>query len=228
MKFFNEKYSPLTDSVYFLKAGLSDVATEFLQWQKPLEINENRELQKTELTGDLEANLLQLLPISVTEIRRFLFLKTTNEWTAMISNTILGTDGAAPSVVSERLMCELVRATIVPDATMFEYANPLAPTADAKFRYVYAMKEGKWEFHQDGQPLDFEDLIRYKNERMIKNKLDAGLLIKYLMNLGIDYNTKTYYQPDSNIKGILISKEGPLYANDKALTLHAAQNYYRQ
>ena len=67
MIFFDNKYTPLTDSVYFLKADFKTVTDEFLKWQKPLEINENRELKIVRLKKDLESNLLELLPINVTE-----------------------------------------------------------------------------------------------------------------------------------------------------------------
>lgn len=226
MKFFKQKYSPLTDSVYFLKAGLDDVVNEFIGWQKPLKINDNRQLKIEELKEQFEFNLMRVLPINVTEIRRFLFHKTLNEWTVLISNTTLGTDSGAPSVIADRLKCELVRATNVPDATMFEYSNPKAHNEKDKLRYVYAVKEGRWEFSQYGTPLDFEDLERYQREKSIKNKLDSDLLIEYLMKLEIDYNSMDFYNPKSDIKGILVYKEGPMYDNDVALTLIEAQNYY--
>lgn len=48
----------------------------------------------------------------------------------MISNTILGTDSSAPSVLSDRLKCEMVRATNTDKATMFEFSYPNKETEE--------------------------------------------------------------------------------------------------
>lgn len=228
MIFFDNKYTPLTDSVYFLKADFKTVTDEFLKWQKPLEINENRELKIVRLKKDLESNLLELLPINVTEIRRFLFHGTTGDWTAMISNTILGTDGSVPSVLSDRLKCEMVRATNTDDATMFEFSNPNKETVEEQFRAVSAHIESRWEFHEYGKPLPFEDTERYKTKRKIKDKIDSDLLIQYLNELGISYDKKDFYNPIDKIKALMVVKKGRQYDNDKNLTLGQAQNYYNR
>ncbi len=226
MIFFNNQYAPLTNSIYFLKTDFKTVADEFLKWQKPLEINENRELILIELTKDLETNLLELLPINVTEIRRFLFHGTTGDWTAMISNTILGTDGAAPHVLSQRLKCEMVRATNTPDATYFTYSNPGKETEEEQFRRVSAHIESRWEFHEYGKPLPFEDTERYKTKRRVKDKIDTELLIKYLNELEIKYDNHGFYNPTEEVKAVMVLKKGSQYCNDKNLTLEQAQNYY--
>jgi len=226
MIFFDNKYTPLTDSVYFLKADFKTVTDEFLKWQKPLEINENRKLKIVKLKKDFESNLLELLPINVTEIRRFLFHGTTGHWTAIISNTILGTDGSAPSVLSDRLKCEMVRATNTDDATMFEFANPNKETEEEQFRVVSAHMESRWEFHEYGKPLPFEDTARYKTKRKIKDKIDSDLLIQYLNELGIKYDKKDFYNPIDKIKALMVVKKGRQYDSDKNLTLEQAQNYY--
>jgi len=228
MIFFDNKYTPLTDSVYFLKADFKTVTAEFLKWQKPLEINEHRKLKIVELKKDLESNLIELLPINVTEIRRFLFHGTTSDWTAMISNTIPGTDGSAPSVLSDRLKCEMVRATDTDDATMFEFSNPNKAIEEEQFRAVSAHIESRWEFLEYGKPLPFEDTERYKTKRKIKDKIDSDLLIQYLSELGIRYDKKDFYNPIDKIKALMIVKKGKQYDNDKNLTLEQAQNYYNR
>lgn len=226
MIFFKNKYSPLTDSVYFLKADFGTVADEFINWQKPLDINRNRKLKLIEQKKDFESNLLELLPINVTEIRRFLFHKTISNWTIMISNAILGTDGAAPSVLSDKLKCEMVRATNTADATMFEFSNPNMEAEEEQFRAVSAHIESKWEFHEHGKSLPFEDTERYKTKKRIKDKIDSDLLIQYLLELGIKYDKMDFFNPADKVKGLMVIKQGKQYDNDKNLTLEQAQNYY--
>ncbi|MTI23630.1 hypothetical protein [Fulvivirga kasyanovii] len=226
MIFFENKYTPLTDSVYFLKADIKTVTDEFMKWQKPLEINKYRKLNIVSLKKDLESNLLELLPINVTEIRRFLFHGTTSDWTAMISNTILGTDGSAPNVLSDRLKCEMVRATNTDDATTFEFSNPNKETEEEQLRVVSAHIESRWEFHDYGKPLPFEDTKRYKTKRKIKDKIDSDLLIQYLNELGINYDKKDFYNPIDKIKALMVIKTGRQYDNDKNLSLEQAQNYH--
>ena len=46
------------------------------------------------------------------------------------------------------------------------------------------------------------------------------------MKFKIDYNSMDFYNPESDIKGILVYKEGLMYDNDIELTLIEAQNYY--
>lgn len=208
MIFFNNKYSPLTDSVYFLKADFKTVTEEFLKWQKPLDTNLKRELKIIEQKNDFESNLLELLPINVTEIRRFLFHGTTSNWTVMISNTILGTDGSAPSVLSDRLKCEMIRATSTVDATIFEFSNPNNETEEEQFRAVSAHIESRWEFHEYGKPLPFEDTERYKTQRRIKDKIDSDLLIHYLNELGVNYDKMDYFNPIDKVKGLMVVKKG--------------------
>lgn len=50
-------------------------------------------------------------------------------------------------------------------------------------RVVYAMKDPRWIFYQEGNPLPFENLDYYQN-RYIKNRLNQAILLEYLEKLG--------------------------------------------
>ncbi|HAA12150.1 MAG TPA: hypothetical protein DCE41_10800 [Cytophagales bacterium] len=226
MNFLTKNYSPLSNSVFFLKADCQTVADALLEWQQALRINRRRRLRKRELKGEFEANLQELLPINVGEIRRFLFHKTTGEWTAMITNTILGTDGSAPSVLSRQLRCEMVRATHTDRGTIFKYHDPTKSKVEEETRVVSAHIESRWEFSEYGPPLPFEDTARYKNQRRIKDRINLEVLVKYLAALGIFYDREEFFNPEEEVKGILIFKKERLYKSDRSLTLEQAQNYY--
>lgn len=226
MILFNNKYSPLTDTIYFIKSDFAVLINAFLTWQMKLEINENRTIKHISLDADFEHNLEYLLPINVVEIRRFLFQNTNSEWVAMISNTILGTDGSGPMYMSELLQCEIVGVTNSEKATILDYRNNSIRNEDELFRVISAEKDSKWKFIEEGTPFDFEDTENYTNKRRIKDEFNSQLLFSYLHELGIEYDNMDFYNNVDDQKAVLVFKEGGMYLNDKNFSLEQAQNYY--
>jgi hypothetical protein len=55
---------------------------------------------------------------------------------------------------------------------------------------------GKWVFYEAGSPLWFENPEYYKR-RMIKKRLNYGILKEYCQKLGIDFDDEKFFTPAS-------------------------------
>ena len=60
-------------------------------------------------------------------------------------------------------------------------------------RVIMAIKEDRWTFFQQGEPLSIENTEYYNNSR-IKDRINFSIIKEYLLNLGIDF-----YKIDSSI-----------------------------
>lgn len=225
MSLLKNKYQPLTTTIYFLETELKSAVKTFLEWQEPLAINHERTLETDMLIGDFAHNLIKLLPISTIEIRKYLFQATHGDWVAFVDNSILGTDGSAPSVLSDILNCRMLRMTCSDNGNIFEYKNPIAKNELDKLRTISVTKESGWGFHTYGELLPFEKPEYYKAKK-IKDRLNKEILEEYFLNFNIQLFNETFYNNSGDVSAILIRKEGPLYKNAKQLTLEQAQNYF--
>ena len=63
----------------------------------------------------------------------------------------------------------------------FQYISP-----EGKERLVYALREDRWIFYEEGEPLPFENLDYYKR-RMIKERIGNDVIIEYLSKLGVNF-----------------------------------------
>lgn len=55
-----------------------------------------------------------------------------------------------------------------------------------KERVVLALKEDRWTFFQDGDPLPFEDLSLYEKKRK-KDRINMDVILKYIKEIGVDF-----------------------------------------
>lgn len=74
---------------------------------------------------------------------------------------------------------------LLPSFQMFNYGN-------GGHRYLLCQKEAKWIFYQEGNPLPFEDIERYK-QRLIKKRVDTQLLLKYMRMAGWDLESDDFW-----------------------------------
>lgn len=70
----------------------------------------------------------------------------------------------------------------------FQYIYP-----DGKERIIYALKEDRWVFYEEGELLPFENPDYYKR-RKIKDRINNDIIIEYLSKCGIDL-----FDIDSNV-----------------------------
>lgn len=94
-----------------------------------------------------------------------------------------------------RLGCSYVNFTVSQEGDLesynknsFYYMGP-----DKKERVVYSLKEDRWTFYQEGDPLPFEDLSHY-GKRRVKDRINFDIIKEYLLKIGIDF-----YKIDSQV-----------------------------
>ena len=91
------------------------------------------------------------------------------------------------------LGCTCIRCSISTNKDQFpkmsfEYIKP-----SGEERIIMALKEDRWTFFQQGEPLSFEKKEYYENRR-IKDRINFAIIKEYLLKLGIDF-----YKIDSSV-----------------------------
>jgi hypothetical protein len=121
-----------------------------------------------------------------TPILRKRVLLPAGTWTAVLTDGPLGTDlGGIPSLISTELGVVAIRAVSSPNGGGREGGRSFAIYVGGVERHVYALKDGsRWDFHQYGDPLDFEEVEAYRSLR-IRDRLTDERLRRYLVAAGV-------------------------------------------
>ncbi len=113
---------------------------------------------------------------------------TSNLYPNMVFLSSNISDGLQTGCYSFRniLKCACVRCSISTNndtSPMFfwEYIKP-----DGEERVIMALKEDRWTFFQQGEPLPFENQ-EYYNNRRIKDRMNFAIIKEYLLKMGIDF-----------------------------------------
>ncbi|MEZ5191106.1 MAG: hypothetical protein R2734_00055 [Nocardioides sp.] len=125
-------------------------------------------------------------------------------WTALANNGIHGGDGTAPGpAVSRALGVRCVVATHAPRQQSAQtQLEVIGPGGEPPLMYIRSISatatDGRWEWHESGEPLPFEETERY-GTRIKRNRFDRAMLLTYLIALGIPvdddaYGTATLHQ----------------------------------
>ena len=180
--------------------------------------------EHTIVEGGLEDALQALLPLSIGEYARVLFVPTAGPWTAYFDNGWRGTDAFPPmSHLAKRLATRGLRVVAVPPtegrypASIFELYGPEDREWLNFERAISAMKDGdRWRFSVSGDPLPFEDLDRY-SARRVRDRFPHELLGRYLEELGIRAFDESFYMP--NGRAHLLQSRRPYVAEAETVTL---------
>ena len=93
--------------------------------------------------------------------------------------------------IQNRLKCTCISFSVSGDKNLYPNNHFHYISSDEKERVVIALKEDRWTFYQQGEPLPFENL-EYYNRRRIKDRINFDTIKEYLLKLGIDfYNIDT-------------------------------------
>jgi hypothetical protein len=182
----------------------------------------------TVVEGELEGALRALLPLTMADSPRVLFVPTAGPWTAYLDNGWRGTD-AFPrmSYLATRLKTRGLRVVAVPavqgrhPASIFELYGPEKREWLNFERAISAMKDGdRWRFSASGVPLPFEELERYAARR-IRDRFPHELLDRYLQELGIRAFDERFYMPDG--RAYLLQSRRPHVPELETVTLEQAR-----
>jgi len=214
-----EHTAPLGKGVGFIKCDIHRVVDEFIVWQKELssKFYQGRYDLSKELIGEkFPYALKKLLPLSI-EIKRYLFLQSSNGWTIFFNYHISGSDLSEVEVLTTRLNCEGIEAIYCPRSADQLGASQFALFDDHKCneynnlkRLISLIDEGdKWQFDQEGELLPFENPEIFKN-RLKQNRFTLIHLKEYLKEFNIEYDAIDFYNAGES--RILISKVGDCFA----------------
>jgi hypothetical protein len=144
-----------------------------------------------------------LFPLRAPGITKYLIIDCGNGWSAVIDNSIGGTDPIAAFSISKGLSVRTVYYIAIPQTL------PSRPQKTDKGRWggmiltvydrgmvtrsVSSVNDGgRWAFDEAGEPFSFEDTTLY-HRKSISSRLNKNVLDGYLHNLGI----KNSFQMDN-------------------------------
>lgn len=139
-----------------------------------------------------------LLPLESPWSR--ILLAPCGDWTALVNNGLYGGDSTAPGpAISHALNVVCVVASAVPrygpghEQTQLEVFGPDGEPPLMHVRSLSATaSDGRWEWHESGEPFEFEDTERYTARRE-RDRFHREVLLDYLEHFGIPARNDTAY-----------------------------------
>lgn len=215
---FDDSLAPITSTIGFIKATTSEAARAFVEWQRPIQSARSVEILARPAHGKMEHLLLELLPLTSVENRRFLFIPTIGgKWTAFFDNGHKGTDAAsAMSVMSRHLKTDTVRVVAVENTIKSDVGNAGGRYGAIMFELfgvtprsiAVANDGGRWKFVQVGTPLPAENVSAYSYKK-IQERFTFDALASLLLSLGLEPFSPDFYRATESSPAILVEKTGP-------------------
>jgi hypothetical protein len=193
--------SPIGWSVQFLDAPLDAVVAAALEVRRGSSV-------RTQAGLGYPTSLAALLPFEAPWTREL--LHPCGGWTAYLNNGVNGGDSSAIGPALARAMN--VRCVVADHAprygpghqgTQLEVFGPEGTPPLMYERVLSATAtDGRWEWHDDGEPLPFEDTGRY-TARRVRDRFDRALLVQYLLALGIRVDDDDVYGPGTLLQQVV-------------------------
>jgi hypothetical protein len=231
-----DRWAPVTSEMGFLETDAEHAARAFAAWQAGLLAPRGMGVDVRPVSGPLEHALSSLLPITIPETWRDLFIPTRSPWTAYVENGWGGTDASsAMRYMSRTLGCRGLRVVAVPHtlqkdkgrygAVMLEVYGPHRTTWLNSVRTVSASNDGgRWVFDQFGEPFPFEKVEQYQARR-VRDRFTLDLLKEYLRHLGLSPFEEDFYLPEG-APAWLVERKGPLAPTHQEYTLAQARESF--
>jgi hypothetical protein len=229
----DDRWAPVTSNMGFLETEAEHAARAFAAWQGGLLAHRGIAVEVRPVSGPLERALSALLPLTDTEVQRYIFMPTRSAWTAYVDNSWRGTDAAsAMGYMSRTLGCRGMRVAAVPNTlskgkgrygiVALEVYGPRQTEWRNILRTIYAANDGgRWVFGQSGQPFPFEQLEQYQARR-VRDRFTFDMLEEYLHHLGLSPFEEDFYLPNG-APAWLVERKGPVLPNQKEYTLAQAR-----
>ena len=236
---YSNKLAPITTSIGFIQADIQSVVDKFHVWIQDINSRLDRQLgiDDSEITGDLETVLRNLLPLQRSNSDKFVLIPTSSSWTAILDNGFRGTDPLTIGYMAEKLNCLacwfVARPHIVKSigtsregrqgALIFELYGPqhtewLNLLRQVRLEYIL----GKWEFSEFGKPLPFEDTEEYQVQK-VSDKFSINSLSHCLRELDITSFSPEFYLPPESNTASLIQIQGGEIIPGTSLSLQQAR-----
>jgi hypothetical protein len=183
---------PLGWSIGFVERPLGETHSRYRAWGLKARFEELGRRPILDLLG-------RLLPFEMPYTRRLL-VGTRSGWTAIFDNSRGGGDPWPPTSYFAAGDVRGVIATHIPreqyslPATQFHLMGPSGepPLFDVRTIAAGVFDSGRWEFEAWGQLQPFEETEAYE-KRLVPDRFDRAMLLRYLAALGIDADEPDFY-----------------------------------
>ena len=213
LSLFDNRLAPLTYSIGFLNAPITDVASALTQFLT--RVGKNGKAHK--LSGTLEDNLLHLQPLTVGNHPRVLLTSTTAPgWTALFDAQVRGQGVAQDaSILAGKLRVRgYYVASVLPSSVatkslggnQFKVLGPETRLGTIRSIDLIETNPGRWYFETIGEPQPYENLDAYKNRRRTQ-RLTDDMLLDYTAAVGLHPWDETFY---TNPSYLITNTEPPL------------------
>jgi len=227
---FNNERAPVTFGAGFIETSFSRYCDAFTSWWEQFGIT----FETVSIKADLKEAMLRLEPLQMPQ-NRYLITETQSRWTAIFSNSHLGSDiTSAVSYLSKVLGCRGVEVQCSPSltkrdgnktsivcyaATSFTLVGPQETDWLNNIRHVSARKDGgPWKFFQQGKVQPFEQVECYQNKHL-RDRFTPEMLESYCAALGIRTFDETFYGQES----LLVNQLTKFPATSRQFTFQEAQ-----
>ena len=217
--FFLKRYAPVTTSFSIVSASFDEVLDHWLAWHRRTWEPYGFNIPDQRFNQALDSKLDTLLPLD--RMAR-LITETRDGRIAIFANYRTGSDGSPDAdYLADYYKRQRVRVVMVKDdirgtgtigSTQFDWIDCGAKIdhwMGHKFRSVAAHKEGRWEWHENGEPFPWEETETYKEKR-IKDRLTPEMVERYCSQFGIDLFDPDYYAG----RAVLVRLKPPARAGD--------------
>lgn len=196
--------SPIGWSVQYLELGAPDLSEELRAWRVALG-------QTVRVSKPIAyPEVLQHLPPFEAPWTRELVMSCGDRWSAYLNN---GVNGGDPSAAGPALALQLGTRCVTAVNTLRygpgHQATQLwvqGPNGEPPLMYERTLsahaEDGRWTWHESGQPFDFEETTRYAAGR-VRDRLDRPRLLRYLTALGIPADDDASYGPGVIIEQVV-------------------------
>ena len=214
LNLFDNRLAPLTYSIGFLNAPITEVADAITQFLTRISLSPTL----TPLSGNLEDNLLHLQPLTVnTRPKTLLTSTTTPGWTALFDAHAHG-DGVAqicPMMAREMSVRGYCVASVLPSSIatkslggrQFWVLGPEQLLGHIRSINLIENYPGKRHFEARSEVQPYEDLEAYTNRRRTQ-RLTDDMLLDYTAAVGLhpwdeDFYTNPSYLITNTSKPLL-------------------------
>lgn len=202
-----DAYAPVTSSIGFLEAPLSQVAEALRNWRASI----HGSARVIALDGGLVDNVHALEPLTGGVRPRELLIATRGgQWTAVFDCGVQGGDQVTTvGFLARTIMCRGVVVVSVPDqrasqglperfgARQLQLFGPISTGFLNYVRTISLTRDGsRWRFDANGTVQDFEDVSAYSRKKVVE-KFTAEMLVDYCAALGLAPFEEEFYSGPS-------------------------------
>lgn len=223
------RFAPITFACAFIEAPMSLACETIVKWRQGHQIG----VKEESIEAPLSIALHFLEPLTTLR-RRELLVSTASSWTAYFDNSARGGDpSGTASQLALVMKCRSLCVQCVPDTLLSDGQGAVGTFGAVTFelfapeqrewlnyeRAVAVVNDGgHWTFREEGKPLPFERIERYRAKK-IKDRFTPELLEEYCMALGIRLFSEDFYGPQA----VLVTITDPLPEGHKAISLNEAR-----